>query len=185
MPHRCPWAKTSLDIIYHDTEWGVPVHDDQLLFELLCLEGAQAGLSWSTILAKRENYRLLFDNFDAEKIAAYDQNKIDELLQNPGIIRNRLKVQAFITNARAYLKVKQEFGSFNTFIWQFVNHTPIHNHWHEASEVPTKTEISDKMSKELLKRGFKFTGSTICYAYMQAIGMVNDHLIDCFRYSEV
>ncbi len=176
---RCPWAKSDLDIAYHDQEWGKPLHDDSKLFELLILEGMQAGLSWSTILAKRENMRLAFDGFNPEIIAVYDDEKRAALLQNPGIIRNRLKVKALTTNAKAFLIVQKEYGSFDKYIWNFVNHKPIQNAWSDISQVPAKTAVSDEMSKALLKRGFTFVGSTICYAYMQATGMVNDHLISC------
>lgn len=186
MKTRCEWAcKTQHEKEYHDYEWGVPLHNDQLLFEFLILEGAQAGLSWSTILAKRNNYRLAYDNFDFKKIANYNESKIKSLLENAGIVRNKLKVKASITNAIAYLKVIEEFGSFDKYIWGFVNHTPITNTWKSMSEVPATTKISDNMSKDLKKRGFKFVGSTICYAFMQATGMVNDHTIDCFRHNEV
>ncbi len=183
---RCAWAtKKEIDTIYHDQEWGLPVHDDQVLFEMICLEGAQAGLSWNTILNKRENYRKAFDQFDAKKIAKYDQAKEEELLQNAGIVRNKLKVKAFIKNAQAYLRLQKEHGSFDKYIWQFVDGKPIQNAWKDMSEVPAKTDISDKMSKALKKEGFSFVGSTICYAFMQATGMVNDHATHCFRYHEV
>lgn len=183
---KCTWALASpLEEHYHDHEWGVPVHDDRLLFEFLILEGAQAGLSWATILKKRETYRQAFDNFDAGQIAQYDADKINALLANPGIIRNRLKVQATITNAQAFLAVQEEFGSFDAYIWQFVDHSPVQNAWANRQDVPPFTPQSDAMSKALKKRGFKFVGSTICYAYMQAVGMVNDHLVDCFRHSAV
>ena len=179
---RCNWCSSDeLYEKYHDEEWGEPCNDELKLFEMLCLEGAQAGLSWITVLRKRENYRAAFDNFDAEKMANYDENKRTGLLQNAGIIRNRLKVNAFIENAKAYLKIKKEFGSFEKYIWQFVDYQPIINFPKALSDVPTKTELSEKMSKDLAKRGFKFVGSTICYAYMQACGMVNDHTIDCFK----
>jgi len=171
--------------IYHDNEWGVPLHDDQLLFEFLILEGAQAGLSWSTVLTKRANYRVAYHNFDPKIVAQFDQLKIEELLQNSGIIRNKLKVKASVTNAQAFLKIVEEFGSFDTYIWTFVNGAPIVNRWKNKLEVPAKTALSDQMAKDLKKRGFKFVGSTICYAFMQATGMVNDHTIDCFRYNEV
>lgn len=184
-PIRCTWPTDAQYIAYHDEEWGLPLHDDERLFEMLILEGAQAGLSWQTILRKRENYRQVFDGFKAEKIAKYNDKKVAELLANPGIIRNRLKIAATIGNAKAYLKVKVEFGSFDKYIWQFVNHHPIQNHRKSSAEVPARTAESDAMSKDLLKRGFKFVGSTICYAYMQATGMVNDHLTCCFRHSEV
>jgi DNA-3-methyladenine glycosylase I len=180
---RCPWPTKPLDIEYHDTEWGVPLHDDRALFELLTLEGAQAGLSWSTVFAKRENYRRAFDGFDAEKIARYDARKVASLLADPGIIRNRLKVAATIANAQAFLVVQKEFGSFDRYLWSFVpNQRPIVNRRRSMKEVPTRTPESDAMSKDLLKRGFKFVGSTICQAFMQANGMVNDHLITCSRH---
>ncbi len=172
-------------IAYHDLEWGVPVHDDRLLFEFLVLEGAQAGLSWSTILNKRQNYRGAFDNFDAQKVAKYDSRKIKKLLANAGIVRNRLKIQAAIQNAKAFLAVQKEFGSFDVYIWRFVGGLPIRNARSTPREVPAHTPESDAMSKDLLRRGFKFVGPTICYAFMQAVGMVNDHTIDCFRYSEL
>ncbi|CAL1516971.1 DNA-3-methyladenine glycosylase I [Chitinophaga sp. MM2321] len=179
--NRCGWSlKDQLYKDYHDNEWGIPNHDDQHLFEMLCLEGAQAGLSWHTVLIKRENYRKAFDNWNVKKIAKYDEKKIAQLLQNEGIIRNKLKVRATITNANAFLAVQKEFGSFDKYIWSFVGHKPVVNHFKSLSEVPPKTAISDAMSKDLLKRGFKFVGSTICYAYMQATGMVNDHVADCW-----
>ncbi|MGC2237602.1 MAG: DNA-3-methyladenine glycosylase I [Pyrinomonadaceae bacterium] len=179
---RCDWAKNDLSILYHDAEWGVPLRDDGKLFEFLILEGAQAGLSWDTVLKKRENYRLAFDNFDAEKIARYDAKKVESLLRNEGIIRNRLKIASAIQNANSYLKIKDEFGSFDSYIWSFVDGKPIKNNWKVASEVPARTEISDAMSKDLKKRGFNFVGSTIMYAFMQACGLANDHLVSCFRY---
>ncbi len=182
---RCEWAKNDLAIEYHDKEWGVPLHDDLLLFEFLILEGAQAGLSWDTILAKRENYRKAFDYFDAKKIAKYGDQKYDDLLNNAGIIRNKLKIRSAIQNANAFLKVVDEFGSFDLYIWSFVSGTPIDNKWKRMTDVPAKTAISDAMSKDLKKRGFNFAGSTICYAFMQATGMVNDHLVSCFRYKEI
>ncbi len=186
MKKRCTWSeKNEKEKKYHDTEWGKPIFDDRLLFEFLILEGAQAGLSWSTILNKRENYRTAFDNFDANKIAKYTHKKIDELLQNSGIVRNKLKINATITNAKLFLEIQKEYGSFSKYIWGFVNHKPIQNCFKTASEVPAKTKISDIMSKELKKKGFKFIGSTICYAFMQATGMVNDHTTDCFRYDEI
>ncbi len=183
---RCPWCE-GFDLYreYHDKEWGVPVRDDRALFELLMLEGAQAGLSWSTVLKKRETYRLAFDNFDPEKISQYGDKKIAELLNNPGIIRNKLKVAATITNAKSFLALKKEGQNFGDFVWQFVNHTPIQNNRQSMNEVPAKTPASDAMSKALLRAGFKFVGSTICYAFMQASGMVNDHLVGCHRYPEV
>ncbi|MCH1627756.1 DNA-3-methyladenine glycosylase I [Ferdinandcohnia quinoae] len=183
--NRCAWVNDDpLYIDYHDNEWGVPVYDDQKLFEYLNLEGAQAGLSWYTILKKRENYREAFDQFDPEKISTYDAKKIEELLQNEGIVRNKLKVNAVVTNAKAYFKIVEEFGSFSTYIWSFVDGKPIKNHFNAMSEVPPTTEISDKLSKDLKKRGFKFVGSTICYAFMQATGMVNDHIVSCFCYEK-
>jgi DNA-3-methyladenine glycosylase I len=172
-------------IPYHDEEWGVPVHDDRLLFEFLILEGAQAGLSWSTILNKRENYRKAFDDFDARKMASYDANKIKALLNNPGIVRNRLKVNAAVQNAKAFLTVQQEFGSFDKYLWSFVGGKPLQNRRKSFKDVPARTAESDAMSKDLLKRGFKFVGSTICYAFMQAVGMVNDHTTDCFRHRQL
>ena len=181
---RCDWAKNDLAIRYHDTEWGVPLHDDRKLFEFLILEGAQAGLSWDTILRKRENYRAAFDNFNAQKIALYDDAKCSELLQNEGIIRNRLKIKSAVQNANAFLKIQKEFGSLDKYIWNFVGGKPIVNSWKDLSKVPAKTEVSDAMSKDLKKRGFNFVGSTIMYAFMQACGLVNDHLVSCFRYNE-
>jgi DNA-3-methyladenine glycosylase I len=181
---RCGWCMNDTEYIrYHDEEWGVPVHDDRLLFEMLILEGAQAGLSWLTILKRRKTYRVAFDNFDAKKIAGYDECKVAALLADPGIIRNRLKVAAAIENAKAFLAVQKEFGSFDRFIWQFVGGKPLLNQPASFRNVPVKTGISDAMSREFKKRGFKFVGSTICYAYMQAVGMVNDHVEDCFRAS--
>ncbi len=182
---RCGWAKNDLATAYHDAEWGVPLHDDRKLFEFLILEGAQAGLSWDTILRKRENYRLAFDDFDAEKIARYDEKKRAELLLEEGIIRNRLKIASAVSNAKSYLKIKKEFGSFDSYIWQFVDGKPIVNAWQNLSEVPAKTVLSDLMSKDFKRRGFNFVGSTICYAFMQATGIVNDHLVSCFRYNEL
>jgi len=184
--HRCAWVGDDpLYLRYHDQEWGVPCRDPQALFELLLLEGAQAGLSWITILRKREGYRRLFDGFDAEKIARYDQETIESLLQNPAIVRNRLKVQAAVTNARAFLELEQAPGGFSEFLWSFVDGEPIRNHWRTMSEVPAATPESDALSKALKQNGFKFVGSTICYAFMQAAGLVNDHTVDCFRYREV
>ena len=176
---RCPWATSPLMIEYHDREWGVPVHDDRILFEFLILEGAQAGLSWETILKKRENYRAAFDRFDPRKIAAYDRAKIRELMGNAGIVRNRLKIQATVSNARAFLAVQQEFGTFDRYVWQFVGGKPKRNS--RSRHLPSRTADSDVMSKDLKKRGFRFVGATICYALMQAVGMVNDHASDCFR----
>jgi len=183
---RCQWCE-GFDLYrqYHDTEWGAPLHDSRSLFELLILEGAQAGLSWSTILKKRENYRSAFDQFDPNKIAIYDDKKVSELLNNSGIIRNRLKVAAAINNAKAFLAVEESGQPFNQFLWSFVQHTPIQNKRHSLSEVPTKSIESDAMSKALLKAGFKFVGTTICYAFMQASGMINDHMTTCHRYSKV
>lgn len=179
---RCAWAKGDLYVAYHDREWGVPVHDDRLLFEFLVLEGAQAGLSWLTILKKRENYRRAFDNFDVRKVARYDARRIRRLLADPGIVRNRLKIEAAVQNAKAFLAVQERFGSFDRFAWQFVAGQTIRNHWRSVEEIPARTEESDALSRELIRRGFKFVGSTICYAFMQAVGMVNDHTTDCFRY---
>lgn len=182
---RCAWAKNEFSIPYHDEEWGVPVHDERLLFEFLILEGAQAGLSWDTILKKREQYKRSYDNFDAKKVARYDARKVAELLADPGIVRNRLKIAASIQNAKAFLEVQKEFGGFDKYIWQFVGGKPIANKFHSMKEVPARTAESDAMSKDLLKRGFKFVGPTICYAFMQAVGMVNDHLVTCPRYKVV
>lgn len=182
---RCSWATTPQMIAYHDAEWGVPQHDDRVLFEFLILEGAQAGLSWSTILAKREAYRRAFSNFNPKIIARYDASKTKQLMANEGIVRNRLKIAAAIQNARAFIQVQKEFGSFDAYIWQFVNGAPIVNSLSSTSQLQARTEESDKMSRDLLKRGFKFVGPTICYAFMQAVGMVNDHLVSCFRYAEI
>ena len=185
-PCRCKWCeKYPLYIKYHDTEWGVPVHDDQKLFECLLLETFQAGLSWITILRKRENFRNAFDHFDYHKIALYDEDKIQELLQDIGIVRNKLKVRAALSNSKAFMEVQKEFGSFDKYIWSFVDGTPIQNHWATTKELPATTDISDILSKDLKKRGFKFVGSTTVYAHMQATGMVIDHTIDCFRYDEL
>jgi DNA-3-methyladenine glycosylase I len=184
--HRCEWVGSEVGMVsYHDLEWGVPVHDDRLLFEFLILEGAQAGLSWSTVLRKRERYRQVFDHFDAGKVARYDEGKVQELLLDAGIIRNRLKVRSAISNARAFLAVQGEVGSFDTYIWSFIGGEPQVNRWRRLEEIPATTAESEAMSKDLKKRGFRFVGSTICYAFMQAVGMVNDHTIDCFRYSEL
>jgi len=186
MVQRCEWAGDDpLYVSYHDQEWGVPVHEDRKLFEFLILEGAQAGLSWITILRKRENYRLAFDDFDPEKISRYDEDRIKTLLQNPGIIRNKLKVRAAVQNAQAFLRVQEEFGSFNHYIWGFVDHKPILNSWTQMSQLPALTPLSEKISKDLKKRGFNFVGPTIIYAHMQATGMVNDHLVTCFRHDQV
>jgi DNA-3-methyladenine glycosylase I len=182
---RCAWAKNDLAIEYHDNEWGVPLHDDRALFEFLILEGAQAGLSWDTILRKRDNYRAAFDNFDPAKVAQYTEKKCEKLLKNEGIIRNRLKIASAVGNAKAFLKVQKEFGSFDRYAWGFVGGKPIVNKTTTVADIVAKTEISDAISKDLRKRGFNFVGSTIMYAFMQATGMVNDHLVTCFRYKEV
>jgi len=182
-PRRCFWARTPLSIAYHDEEWGVPVHDDTRLFEFLILEGAQAGLSWETILRKRDNYRAAFDRFNPAKVARYDEPKIAALLNDAGIIRNRLKINAAVTNARAFREVQREFGSFDTYVWRFVDGKPLRRKRGQA--IATRTPLSDELSKDLLQRGFKFVGSTICYSFMQAVGIVNDHDLTCFRYREV
>ena len=179
---RCGWAKGELYVRYHDEEWGVPVHGDGTLFEFLILEGAQAGLSWSTILNKRENYRKAFDGFDPRRVAQYDRRRMQELLGDPGIVRNKLKIHAAVGKANAFLRVQQEFGNFYRYIWQFAGDKPIINQWKTLRQVPARTKESDAMSKDLKRRGFNFVGSTICYAFMQAVGMVNDHVVDCFRY---
>ncbi len=182
---RCDWANGSeLEMAYHDKEWGVPVHDDRLLFEMLILEGAQAGLSWSTILQKRQGYKKAFDDFDVKKVARYTQKRIDKLLLNPNIVRNKLKVKATVENAKQFLKVQKEFNSFDAYIWSFVNGQPVVNQWKKMSDVPASTPESEAMSKALKKRGFKFVGPTICYAFMQGVGMVNDHLLSCFCYAK-
>ena len=183
MQKRCAWATTPLSIAYHDEEWGVPVHDDKRLFEFLILEGAQAGLSWETILRKRDNYRAAFDDFDPKKVAKYDERKIAALLNDEGIIRNRLKIDSAIGNAKAFLAVQREFGSFDDYVWRFVNNKPLKRK--RGKSLPARSEISDALSKDLLKRGFKFVGSTICYSFMQAVGMVNDHDSNCFRYRKI
>ena len=182
---RCAWAKNELAIQYHDEEWGVPVHDDRTLFEFLILEGAQAGLSWDTILKKRVHYRKVFDNFDPTRVARYTQRKVTKLLADPGIIRNRLKVESAIKNAKAFLAVQKEYGSFDAYMWQFIGGSPRKNAWRSLQGMPARTPESDVMGKDLKKRGFSFVGSTICYAFMQATGMVNDHTTDCFRYEAV
>jgi len=183
---RCPWAGSDpLYLDYHDTQWGVPLHDDRGLFEFLILEGAQAGLSWITVLKKRENYRVAFEGFDPEKVARYNDDSIRRLLENDGLIRNRLKITAAVDNARAFLNVQQAFGSFDAYIWQFVDGTPVRNQWKSMQQVPAQTATSKLMSKELKQKGFKFVGPVICYAFMQAVGMVNDHLVDCYRHSEI
>ena len=185
MKERCHWStKDPLYIQYHDDEWGVPVHDDKKLFEFLILEGVQAGLSWLTVLRKRENYRKAYDDFDVRKVAAYGPEKIDELMNNEGLVRNKLKILASINNARCFIEVQKEFGSFDRYIWGFVSGKPIVNHWENLSQIPATSPISDEISKDMKKRGFKFVGSTIIYAHMQATGMVNDHLISCFRRRE-
>ena len=186
MKRRCEWSGSDpLYIEYHDREWGVPLHDDRRLFEMLILEGAQAGLSWIIILRKREAFREAFDSFDPSRVARFDGRKVRELLSNRGIIRNRLKIQSAVQNARAFLEIREEFGTFDRYAWQFVGNSPIHNRWKKLQEIPARTKESDALSRDLKKRGFKFVGSTICYAFMQAVGMVNDHVIDCFRYREI
>lgn len=185
MKKRCGWVNEDpLYIAYHDHEWGIPIYDDKLLFEFLILEGAQAGLSWYTILKRRDNYRKAFDNFNPKKIALYDKRKITSLLKDEGIIRNKLKVESVVTNAKCYLDILKEFGNFSDYIWHFVGGKPVNNKWKSLKEVPDKTPLSDAMSKDLKKRGFKFVGSTICYAYMQAVGMINDHITSCFCYKK-
>lgn len=182
---RCAWAQGDPNIAYHDHEWGVPVHEDRRLFEFLILEGAQAGLSWIRILKKRDNYRRAFDNFDPRKVARYNSRKIRQLLADPGIVRNRLKIESAVQNARAFLIIQREFGSFDRYVWQFVGGKPRLNRWRSLREIPARTPESDALSKDLRKRGFNFVGSTICYAFMQAVGMVNDHMMDCFRAATV
>ncbi len=183
---RCPWCESNESYIqYHDQEWGVPVHDDRKHFEFLVLEGAQAGLSWLTVLRKRENYRKAYDNFNPNKISKYGDKKIDELINNPGIIRNRRKIEASINNAKRFLEIQKEFGSFDKYIWHFVDSKPVINSWKRDSEIPPKSELSDDISKDLKKRGFKFVGSTIIYAHIQAVGIVNDHIVSCFRYNQL
>lgn len=182
---RCAWARDLLAVRYHDEEWGVPTHDDRKLFEFLLLEGAQAGLSWDTILKKRENYHAAFDGFDPRKIARYGRKKLDALMGDAGIVRNRLKIASAVKNARAFLRVQREFGSFDAYIWQFVGGKPVRNGWQSVKQVPARTPQSDAMSKDLKKRGFSFVGNTICYAFMQAMGLVNDHVTACFRYGQV
>ncbi|MEW6038885.1 MAG: DNA-3-methyladenine glycosylase I [Pseudomonadota bacterium] len=184
--HRCAWAlRSPEETLYHDTEWGVPLHDDVKLFEYLVLDGAQAGLSWTTILKKREAYRLAFDGFDPERVARYGEAKIAALLADPGIVRNRLKIESAVRNAKTYLRIQEEFGSFDAYLWRFVDGTPVRNAWRELREVPASTPLSDALSRDLKQRGCNFVGSTICYAYLQAAGLVNDHLVDCFRWGEV
>ena len=182
---RCAWARTPLGIAYHDTEWGVPVHDDRILFEFLILEGAQAGLSWETILRKRDGYRSAFAEFDPERVARFSTARMERLLADPAIVRNRLKIQSALSNAKAFQLVQREFGSFNGYLWGLAGGAPLVNRWHTLREVPARTPASDALSKELSRRGFKFVGSTICYAFMQAVGLVNDHTLDCFRYERV
>lgn len=185
MQQRCAWARDELSIVYHDTEWGVPMHDDRGLFELLILEGAQAGLSWITILKKRAAYRAAFDRFDPRKVSRYDEARIVRLLSNEGIVRNRLKINGAVQNAQAFLAIQREWGSFDEYVWQFVGGKSLQNRRRQSGQLPSRTEQSDAMSKDLAKRGFKFVGTTICYAFMQAAGMVNDHLVTCFRYKEL
>ena len=186
MTIRCGWPGTDpLYVNYHDEEWGVPVHEDRALFEFLTLEGAQAGLSWITILRKRDNYRLAFDHFDPGKVAFYEQQKVSDLLKDSGIVRNRLKIQATVNNAQRFLEVQEEFGSFNRYLWEFVDNRPIQNRWRSLNQVPSATPLSGLLSKDLKKRGFNFVGITICYAFMQAVGLVNDHILDCYRHEQV
>ena len=182
---RCPWPKTELDVAYHDAEWGVPVHDERVLFEFLTLEGAQAGLSWSTILAKRENYRRAFAQFDPARVARFSPAQIDRIVADPGVVRHRGKIESTVSNASAFLRVQNEIGSFDRYVWQFVGGEPRVNRWRALSEIPPRTPESDALSKDLKRRGFRFVGSTICYAFMQAVGMVNDHVIECFRHGEL
>ncbi|NIQ39770.1 MAG: DNA-3-methyladenine glycosylase I [Proteobacteria bacterium] len=182
---RCEWAKTEPSLSYHDTEWGVPLHDDRRLFEFLVLEGTQAGLSWDIILKKRNNYRVAFDRFDPRLVSQYDEHKTGELIANPGIIRNRLKITAAIQNAKAFLTIQKDFGSFDAYLWRFVGGRPKKNRWRTIQQIPCRSAESDALSKDLSQRGFKFVGSIICYSFMQAVGLVNDHTVDCFRYSEI
>ncbi|HEY8355423.1 MAG TPA: DNA-3-methyladenine glycosylase I [Methylophilaceae bacterium] len=182
---RCIWPKTPLELEYHDHEWGVPVHDDRTLFEFLILEGAQAGLSWRTILQKRPRYREVFDNFDPELVARYDDARLALLQRDVGIVRNRLKIAAAVTNARRFLQVQEAFGSFDAYLWRFVDGRPFQNHWRSHAEIPASTPVSERLSRDLVKRGFRFVGPTICYAMMQAVGMVNDHTVDCYRHAEI
>lgn len=184
-PYRCAWAMSALSMPYHDREWGTPLHDDRGLFEFLVLEGAQAGLNWETILRKRDAYRLAFDQFDPALVAAYGEEKVAALLADPGIVRNRLKIHSAIRNARAFLAVQQEFGSFDRYLWGFTDGRPVTNAWTSISQLPARTELSDRLSKDLIRRGFNFVGSTICYAFLQAVGVVNDHETGCFRYAEL
>ncbi|UCD48799.1 MAG: DNA-3-methyladenine glycosylase I [Phycisphaerales bacterium] len=186
MKQRCQWCQGhEIYLAYHDEEWGVPVHDDRTLFEMVVLDGAQAGLSWLTILKKRDNYRAAFDNFDPQKVAKYSPKKIEQLLRNPGIVRNRLKVESAVHNARAFLEIQAELGSFDAFLWRHVDGAPIQNAWTSVAQIPTRTKESDALSKDLKRRGFNFVGSTICYAFMQAAGLVNDHVVDCFRHAQL
>lgn len=185
-PHRCTWAtRTPEELAYHDDEWGMPLHDDRRLFEFLVLEGAQAGLSWSTVLRKRARYRAVFDDFAPERVARYNEGKINALMNDPGIIRNRLKIQSAVANARAFLHIQEAFGSFDAYLWDYVDGQPIQNNWRDYTEAPASTSISTALSKDLRKRGFRFVGPTICYAYMQAVGLVNDHAVDCYRWREL
>jgi DNA-3-methyladenine glycosylase I len=186
MPKRCEWAgEDPLYVAYHDLEWGAPVHDDRRLFEFLILEGAQAGLSWSTILRKREGYHRAFAGFDAGQVARFDPGRVEELMADPSIVRNRRKIEAAVANARAFLAIQEEFGSFNAYVWGFVGGVPVQNRWRSLAELPAQTSESQAMSRDLLRRGFRFVGPTICYAFMQAVGMVNDHVVDCFRHAEL
>jgi len=187
MPNRCDWCENTFEeyVRYHDEEWGVPIHNDDIQFEFLTLESAQAGLSWSTILKKRKGYRQAFANFEVEKVARFDEQKIQKMLQNPEIVRNELKIRSAINNAQKFINIQEEFGSFNDYIWRFVDGNPIQNQWERLSDVPANTDLSDKLSKDLKKRGFKFVGSTTIYAHMQATGLINDHLVSCFRYEEI
>ena len=186
MPKRCEWAgEDPLYVAYHDLEWGAPIHDDRRLFEFLILEGAQAGLSWSTILRKREGYHRAFAGFDAGQVARFDPGRVEELMADPSIVRNRRKIEAAVANARAFLAIQEEFGSFNAYVWGFVGGVPVQNRWRSLAELPAQTSESQVMSRELVRRGFRFVGPTICYAFMQAVGMVNDHVVDCFRHAEL
>ena len=186
MRRRCEWGEGhALSVVYHDEEWGVPVHDDRRLFEFLILEGAQAGLSWSTILNKRDNYRAAMENFDPGKVARFSHSKIERLMSDPGIVRNRLKIESTVTNGIRFLEVQSDYGSFDAYLWGFVDGSPVQNRWRRSDDIPTYTDIAQRLSRDLKRRGFKFVGPTICYAYMQAVGLVNDHLVDCFRYRQV
>lgn len=187
MPTRCDWCEGTFEqyVLYHDQEWGVPVHEDRIHFEFLTLESAQAGLSWSTILKKRKGYREAFAHFDAEEVARFDEEQIQQLLSNPAIVRNKLKIRSAVNNARQFIKIQEEFGSFDNYIWRFVDGTPIQNNWESTDQIPATTDISDQLSRDLKKRGFKFIGPTIMYAHMQAVGMINDHITSCFRHAEI